>query len=168
LWDIKTGQEVRQFPDYLGWINGLSFSPDGKYALTAAVEYTSQLWEVETGRALGRFSGDNSTFSADGKTILTGGQKTAYLWDTATGRQLRAFGVPANLWAVDISPDGQFIAIGGSDKLVHVWDADYQSLVLSVCARVLRDFTDDERAQYGINDQEPTCPESSQKSEASR
>jgi hypothetical protein len=28
----------------------------------------------------------------------------------------------------------------------------------SVCARVLRDFTDQEREQYGINDQQPTCP----------
>lgn len=34
----------------------------------------------------------------------------------------------------------------------------YQVLMDSVCARVLRDFTDKERAQYGIDDKEPTCP----------
>jgi hypothetical protein len=68
--------------------------------LTAAAETSAQLWEVETGRALSRFSGDNGVFSLNGKYILTGGLKTAYLWDRATGRQLRAFGVTNNLWGV--------------------------------------------------------------------
>ncbi|MCL4302732.1 MAG: protein kinase [Anaerolineae bacterium] len=158
LWDVRTGQEVRQFPGYTDFVNGLSFSPDGKYILTAGVETSAQLWEVETGRALNRFSGDNGVFSLDGKYILTGGLKTAYLWDRATGRQLRAFGVTNNLWGVAFSPDSQFILIHGSDKIARLWDSDYRVLMASVCARVLRDFTEDERAEYGINDQQPTCP----------
>jgi WD40 repeat protein/transcriptional regulator with XRE-family HTH domain len=158
LWDAQTGQEVRQFPGYTDFVNGLSFSPDGKYILTADVETSAQLWEVETGRALNRFSGDNGVFSLDGKYILTGGLKTAYLWDRATGRQLRAFSVPVNLWGVAFSPDSQFILIHGSDKVARLWDTDYRKLMASVCARVLRDFTEDERAEYGINEQQPTCP----------
>jgi WD40 repeat protein/serine/threonine protein kinase/DNA-binding XRE family transcriptional regulator len=157
LWDVETGQEVRQFP-YAGFVNGVSFSPDGKYILTAAGENSAQLWEVETGLALGRFSGENGVFSPDGKYILTGGFKTAYLWDRATGRQLRAFGMANNLWGVVFSPDSQFILIYGSEKTAQLWDTDYHVLMDSVCARVLRDFTDQEREQYGINDQQPTCP----------
>ncbi|MBI1880444.1 MAG: hypothetical protein HYR94_19880, partial [Chloroflexi bacterium] len=158
LWDVETGQEVRQFPGYTDFVNGITFSPDGKYILTAAAETSAQLWEVETGRALNHFSGDNGAFSLDGKYILTGGLKTAYLWDRATGRQLRTFGVAQNLWGVAFSPDGQFILIYGSDKVARLWDTNYHVLMDSVCARVLRDFTDDERAEYGINDQQPTCP----------
>ncbi|UCC89741.1 MAG: protein kinase [Anaerolineales bacterium] len=158
LWNTETGQEVRKFPGYAGFVNGLSVSPDGQYILTAAAENSAQLWEVETGRPLNRFSGENGVFSPDGKYILTGGLKTAYLWDRATGRQLRAFGVTNSLWGVAFSPDSQFVLIFGSDKIARLWDIDYQPLIDSVCARVLRDFTDKERAQYGIDDKEPTCP----------
>ena len=135
-----------------------SLSPDGKYILTAAEEYSAQLWEVETGRKLNCFPGDNGVFSLDGKYIFTDGLKTAYLWDRATGRQLRAFGVDKNLWAVAISPDSRYVLIGGSTQTAQLWDADYHSLMDSVCARVLRDFTDKEREEYGLNDQRPTCP----------
>jgi WD40 repeat protein len=107
---------------------------------------------------LARFSGNNVAFSPDGKYILTGGGKTAYLWDRATGRQLRAFGVDKNLWAVAISPDSRYVLIGGSTQTAQLWDTDYHTLVDSVCARVLRDFTDEERAQYGLDDKAPTCP----------
>jgi WD40 repeat protein len=155
---MQTGREVRQFPGYRGWGNGLAISPDGKYILTAAAENSAQLWEVETGQALGRFSGEAGVFSLDGKYMLTGSLKTAYLWDRATGRQLRAFGAANDLWSLAISPDSQFVLIGGADKVARLWDIDYQVLMDSVCARVLRDFTDQEREQYGLNDQQPTCP----------
>jgi WD40 repeat protein/serine/threonine protein kinase/DNA-binding XRE family transcriptional regulator len=158
LWYVQTGQEMRQFPDYTDFVNGITFSPDSKYILTATKGFSGQLWEVETGRALDRFSGDVGAFSLDGKYLLTGGLKTAFLWDRATGRQLRAFGVANNLWGVAFSPDSQYILIHGSDKIARLWDTDYQKLMESVCARVLRDFTEDERAEYGINDQQPTCP----------
>jgi WD40 repeat protein/serine/threonine protein kinase len=158
LWDVETGQEVRQFPGYAGFINGLSISPDGKHILTAARETTSQLWALETGQALGRFSGDSSMFSPDGKTMLTGGENRTYLWDRTTGEQLRSFGGADAMWTVAFSPDGAQILIGGSNNLAQLWDTDVQILASSVCDRVLRDFTDREREQYGINDQQPTCP----------
>jgi len=159
LWDLReTGREVRQFPGYAGFVNGLSFSPDGKTIITAAEETTSQLWEVETGQPLERFPGDVGRFSADGKYLLTGGLKTVNLWDRATGEQLRTFSVSNNLWSVELSPDGHSILIGGSDQFAQLWDTNYQTLVDSVCARVLRDFTDEEREKYNINDQQPTCP----------
>jgi WD40 repeat protein len=159
LWDLReTGREVRQFPGYAGFVNGLSFSPDGKTIITAAEETTSQLWEVETGQPLERFPGDVGRFSADGKYLLTGGLKTVNLWDRATGEQLRTFSASNNLWSVELSPDGHSILIGGSDQFAQLWDTNYQTVVDSVCARVLRDLTDEEREKYNINDQQPICP----------
>jgi WD40 repeat protein len=158
LWEVGTGREVRQFPGYTDFVNGLAFSPDGKYLIAAAEENSSQLWEVETGQPLDSFPGDIGRFSSDGKLLVIGGQKTAALWDAATGEQLRAFEVANNMWGVEFSPDDQYILIYGSDRFARLWDVDYQTLVDSVCARVLRDFTDGERQKYGINDQQPTCP----------
>jgi WD40 repeat protein len=158
LWDVETGRELRQIPEFEGNSSSLAFSPDGKYFLTGASENSAQLWEVETGQALSRFSGENVAFSRDGNYLVTGGGKTAFLWDMATGHQLRAFGGDQIVKAVAISPDNQFVLIASSDKVPRLWDADYHKLVDSVCARVLRDFTKKEREQYGIKDQEPTCP----------
>ncbi len=90
--------------------------------------------------------------------MLTGGGETGYLWDWATGQQLRAFGNVGGMAAVAFSPDSQFVVVGGSKQIAQLWDVDYQALVDSVCARVLRDFTDKERDQYEIRDQQPTCP----------
>ena len=158
LWEVETGREVRQFPGYAGFVAGLSFSPDGKYIITSAEGTTGQLWDVETGQPLERFPGDSGRFSEDGKLLLTGGLKTAHLWDRATGKQLRTFGVTNNLWSVEFSPDSQFILISGSIQTAQLWDTHYRALVDSVCARVLRDFTDEERQKYGISDEHPTCP----------
>jgi WD40 repeat protein/transcriptional regulator with XRE-family HTH domain len=158
LWEVQTGREVRQFPGFRGGSNSLAFSPDGQSILTPIAENSSQLWSVATGQPQRVFSGSNSAFSPDGKYLLTGGLKTAYLWDMATGRQIRAFGSTQSVWAVAISPDNQLVLIAGSDKVAHLWDADYHKLVASVCARVLRDFTAKERELYGLNDQQPTCP----------
>jgi WD40 repeat protein len=159
LWELNNGREVRRFPcNDLDILNKIAFSPDGKYVFMPGGDITTQLWEVETGQLLGRFNGDHVAFSPDGRYFLTGGQKTARLWDMATKSQLRAFGLTAKLYSVAFMPDGLHVLIGGSDKVARLWDTDYRVLMDSVCARVLRDFTEDERAEYGINDQRPTCP----------
>ncbi|GAB4429691.1 MAG: hypothetical protein Kow0031_10290 [Anaerolineae bacterium] len=62
------------------------------------------------------------------------------------------------MWGVEFSPDDHNILIFGSDRFARLWDTDYHALVDSVCARVLRDFTDQEREKYDIHDEQPTCP----------
>ncbi len=96
-------------------------------------------------------------FSVDGKYIITGGDETGYLWNRATGQQLRTFGNVGTMWTVAIAPDSQSVIVGGSEQIAQLWDVDYQGLADSVCTRVLRDFTDEEREKYSIYDQEPTC-----------
>ena len=50
------------------------------------------------------------------------------------------------------------IATVSDDGTARLWDVDYHDTIRYLCSRLLRDFTDDERAQYGITDKEPTCP----------
>ncbi len=71
---------------------------------------------------------------------------------------MRTFGTDNNLWTVELSPGGQFILVGGSDQFAQLWDTNYHTFVDSVCTRVLRDFTAEEREKYDIHDQQPTCP----------
>jgi WD40 repeat protein len=70
----------------------------------------------------------------------------------------RFVGHTAAIRTLTISPDGQYVATASEDGTVRVWQTDYQTAVRYLCARVPRDFTAQERAQYGIPDEAPTCP----------
>jgi len=50
------------------------------------------------------------------------------------------------------------IVTSSDDGTAMLWDVDYHTTVDYLCSILLRDFTDDERAQYGIKDNTPTCP----------
>jgi WD40 repeat protein len=64
----------------------VSFSPDGKTLVSGSYK-TIKLWNVETGKEIGSFSGHNDyvrsvSFSPDGKTVASGGDDCKVkLWD---------------------------------------------------------------------------------------
>jgi WD40 repeat protein len=101
-----------------------------------------------------------AAFSPDGKRVLTSSDdQTIRLWDTQTGAELRRFSGNAGvMWHIAITPDGQRLLAGGVDPTARLWDLDSQATIASICARLPRDFTADERVQYEITDNQPTCP----------
>src|SRR5258708_5609138 len=77
LWDVATGQAIRTFTGYTDLVLGVTFSPDGKYALTGSSDHTAKLWDVATSQELRTFVGHTDqvwcvAFSLDGKSALTG------------------------------------------------------------------------------------------------
>jgi hypothetical protein len=50
------------------------------------------------------------------------------------------------------------VLTGGADGIVRLWHADLNDAIADLCSRVQRDFTPEERVQYGIPDDGPTCP----------
>ena len=93
LWEVATGRCLRTFGDPESRVYSLSFSPDGRLALSGLV---MRLWEVATGRCLRTFEAHRGSvlsvsFSADGRLALSGGaDKTLRLWEVATGVPQRA------------------------------------------------------------------------------
>jgi WD40 repeat protein/class 3 adenylate cyclase len=165
LLDISTGEVVRSFSGASGGMNSVAFSPDGKYILTGDSDNIARLWDVQIGKEVRKFIGHTdliwtATFSPDGKYIATASNdSTARLWDTQTGEELRRFiGHTAGVENVAFSPNGKYILTGSDDGTARLWDVDYHDTVRYLCSVLLRDFTDDERAQYGIADDAPTCP----------
>jgi WD40 repeat protein len=84
---VETGRCVRTFKGHKGDVNSVSFSPDGRYALSGSLDTTCKLWDVETGRCVRTFEGHKSrvnsvSFSPDGRYALSGSvDKTCKLWE---------------------------------------------------------------------------------------
>jgi WD40 repeat protein/class 3 adenylate cyclase len=165
IWNIATGALLRHFTSGGGATNSVAFSPDGKTVLTGNDDGIARLWNVETGEEIRQFIGHTdliwtATFSPDGKYIATAsGDSTARMWGTRTGQELRRFiGHTAGVENVAFSPDGKYIVTGSDDGTAMLWDVDYHTTMDYLCSILLRDFTEEERAQYGITDNSPTCP----------
>lgn len=126
LWDVQSGQEIRQFQGHRDRFNALAFSPDGRQALTGSIDKTARLWDVQSGRELRRFAyttGDGLVaFTADGRAVWTGGPDGVQLWQINTGAQVRRFAITGG-YALDVSPDGAYLLTGYNDGRVQVLDA---------------------------------------------
>jgi WD40 repeat protein len=165
LWDANTDKMLHRFTG-TGRVNTVDFSPDGKYLLSTDHDGIAWFWDIQTWKMLRQFVGHSAMITGadylpDGKYAATasyGG--TARLWDAQTGRELRRFAGHTNaVENVIFSPDGKYILTGSDDGTAMLWDVDYHTTMKYLCSQLKRDFTDDERAQYGIKDTTPTCPE---------
>ncbi|GAB4296759.1 MAG: hypothetical protein Fur0025_34510 [Oscillatoriaceae cyanobacterium] len=128
LWDLTTGQFLRQLTGHTSWVYSLSFSPDGQTLASGSDDNTVRLWDVATGRELRQLTGHTSSvysvsFSPDGQTLASGSDdNTVRLWDVATGQELRQLqGHKDWVRSVSFSPDGQTLASGSGDGVVRLW-----------------------------------------------
>lgn len=132
--DLKV---VREFN--VGSLETPRLSPDSK--LLAGLEQnhkTVEIWDLAEGRRLRSWKADEGytwayEFSADGKTLVTGGQdKIIRVWEVATGRLRREFtGHPNMVGKLALSPDGAMLATLGEtqgewyypwDNFIRIWD----------------------------------------------
>ncbi len=99
-------------------------------------------------------------FSPDGKYLVTCSHDgTVRLWDVASGKEVRRFtGHTGPTFGAAFSPDGKYILTASFDYTARLWLTDIADTIQAVCAVLTRDLTPDERIQFGISDQDPTCP----------
>jgi len=62
---------------HAGKVKSVTFSPDGRYALSGSEDHTIKLWEVSTGKEIRTFKGlsqyvHSVAFSPNGEYILSG------------------------------------------------------------------------------------------------
>jgi WD40 repeat protein len=120
----------RRFTGHTDMARYVTYSPDGRRALSAGFDGTIRLWSVDTGEQLRQFRGHTqpwifqALFSPDGRQAIScGADGTIRLWDVETGKQERLFqGHQGAVFGVAFAPDGQHFLSGGADGIVRLWD----------------------------------------------
>jgi WD40 repeat protein len=86
LWDLETGQLLRQFRGHTMAVSSIAFSPCGRRILSASLDGTVRLWSAEQGTELHCFRGHTDSVwgvacSPDGRHALSGSaDQTVRLW----------------------------------------------------------------------------------------
>ncbi|MCA9941818.1 MAG: hypothetical protein KC418_24435, partial [Anaerolineales bacterium] len=128
LWDVQ-GHLVAVLRGHVGDVISASFSPNGRYIVTASDDWpdkTVRLW-TRSGGLIAVLDGDNALFSPDGTRLLTLGaydQQDA-LWDV-TGHLIAVLGTNESQYysnPASFSPDGRYIVTTSYDS-AWLWDAD--------------------------------------------
>jgi WD40 repeat protein len=111
----------------------VAVSPDGRFLAFAGASKIVTLWDVYGERLAYTMTGHADRVFAlafdDSSTRLAtaGGDGQVFVWDTASGEQLQELPrVSSEISAVDFSPDGKFLVLGGHTGRVYA-----QALVLA-------------------------------------
>jgi len=122
-------QLSRTFEGHTDSVTSVSWSPDGRCALSGSSDKTLRLWEVSSGKCLRTFEGhtdrvNSVSWSPDGHWALSGSDdKTLRLWEVSSGKYLRTFeGHTSDINSVSWSPDGHWALSGSDDKTLRLWE----------------------------------------------
>lgn len=103
LWDLATGEIIREFAGHDGVVSSVNFSPNGKLLFSnCGSDRTIRIWDVATGKEIGRVVAEShctrhSAISSDGRTVVSGG---GYYLNADTNEHKRDGDYALRLWQV--------------------------------------------------------------------
>lgn len=130
--------ELFSDPEDRSLMDGIAFSPGGKYVAITYFDYPAQrirLYDFETGRLLRTINppGDDPSdfkFTEDENFLIASDRKTAdvTVWDVQSGKLINTLKGTSPVLAIDYDPVTQTVA-GATDSTICVWDVKTGTLL---------------------------------------
>jgi WD40 repeat protein len=123
----RDGERVTVLPGPGVGSTSVRWSPDGALLVVSGVEGVVQMWEVEGWQLARKIDLPGSgwapvALSSDARLMAVGWAHHLGLWQAdADDAQVVVEGLPKGIYALDISPDNDLVAMGGADGRVRVW-----------------------------------------------
>jgi WD40 repeat protein len=129
LWNLESGQMIREFIGHKGVIQDLALSRDGSVVLSGSTDGTLRMWDVASGRERLCFEGHEGdvfavAISSDASRVASGSRDLSVrIWEGSTGKELRRLmGHTGSVRSVAFGPNGERLLSGSDDATVRLWD----------------------------------------------
>jgi len=127
---------IRIYKGHTNWLNDMAVSEDNRLLITASMDNSARVWDMETGKQLGILTGHTNwinsvDISPAYNRIVTGGSdKKVILWDLKTFSKLKEFEMhDASVLVIKVSPDGKSFLSGSEDKALRVTDFEGNAIL---------------------------------------
>ena len=128
IWDANNGDPINITLPISGTGRDITWSPpDGRRIAILTNNSLLQVWNVATNQQVGTYSGRHHAWTPDGLILAADFENVVYVFDLDDGSpnfgesltELRGheMTISTMLW----SPNGQFLATAGQDKIIHIW-----------------------------------------------
>src|SRR5262249_46804663 len=120
--------ELRRLDGHEGLVSAAAFSPDGAHAVTAGFDHAVIVWDLDSGREIGRTERLPSVvyslaIDATGRRALAGGDPAVWLLDLDSGKVVgRCKGHTQAVTALAFSPDGERFLSASDDDTARLWE----------------------------------------------
>lgn len=148
VWNLIEGRLQSTPGDHYGWVNDVTFSPDGMFLVSGSGDGAWRQWDMSVGKPDTVVRGHEGpiggiAFSPDSAVMATSSlDGTIKLWNPVTDELLRTIEVGSFVWRIAYSPDGSLIVGDGRDGSLLFWDATTGELLTTLQAhnRWVNDF----------------------------
>lgn len=149
IWQANDGKPIQAMIGGTFAVSGISFFPDGK-ELAIVNGQMIRVREIESRRIMSSFRSEQSMFciaiNPVGDLISAGDSSGKVLfWDSSTGfrtgapqypepiqiplKSEKSNSTPVLVWTITFSPDGRWLAAGGGDGQIRIWDVETKKLL---------------------------------------
>ncbi|ANZ73997.1 BA75_00789T0 [Komagataella pastoris] len=129
LWEPEVSDKpICRMTGHQKLVNHVSFSPDGRYIVSASFDNSVKLWDGRDGKFIATLRGHVSpvyqtAWSSDCRLLVSCSKDTTLkVWDIRTKKLMVDLpGHADEVYTVDWSVDGKKVVSGGKDKKVRIW-----------------------------------------------
>jgi len=151
VWDVLSGEKLALFEYFYGAVNEIVWSPNGKWIAAGGMQGHIYIWETGSGNLFRKLEGhqeaiERLVWSQDSTRLASlSSEKAALVWDIQQGKITQRLEqaiaasseevfmpdgsaveteIEAQAYDADFSPDGSYLALGGKDTKVYIWELE--------------------------------------------